>query len=50
MGATALSAYAIPMAEGTRAMETPQLFPALEQGQVSMVASTLTDSRLTLPE
>lgn len=49
-GATALSAYAIPMEEGTRAMEALQLFPALEQGQVNMVASSLTDSRLTLPE
>ena len=31
-------------------MQAPQLFPALEQGQVNMVASTLTDGRLALPQ
>ena len=49
-GAAALSAYGIPMLDGMRAMEPAQLFPALEQGRVSMVASSLTDGRLTLPE
>jgi len=48
-GATALSAYAFPMAEGTRAMETPQLFPALDQGQVTMVASTLRTAACPCP-
>jgi hypothetical protein len=30
-------------------MEAAQLFPALDQGQVNMVASSLTDGRLTCP-
>jgi glycine betaine/choline ABC-type transport system substrate-binding protein len=49
-GSTALSAYAIPMVAETQTMEDAQLFPALEQGQVNMVASSLTDPRLTLPK
>jgi glycine betaine/choline ABC-type transport system substrate-binding protein len=49
-GATALSAYAIPMEQGTRAMEPSQLFPALERGEVTMVASTAADGRLLSSE
>jgi glycine betaine/choline ABC-type transport system substrate-binding protein len=49
-GAAALGTYGIPLVERMRGMEAAQLFPALDQGQVNMVASSLTDGRLTLPE
>jgi glycine betaine/choline ABC-type transport system substrate-binding protein len=49
-GATVLSAYAIPMEQGTRAMEPSQLFPALERGEVTMVAGSAADGRLLSSE
>ena len=49
-GAAALGTYGIPLVERMRGMEAAQLFPALDEGQVNMVASSLTDGRLTLPE
>jgi osmoprotectant transport system substrate-binding protein len=50
-GLTALNAYALPMDRGAaRAMEPGQLFPALEEEQVNMLASNATDGHLVLPQ
>lgn len=46
----AINKYKIPMAAGIRGMETSGLFPALQKGDVSMIASDATDSSLVLPE
>jgi osmoprotectant transport system permease protein len=34
------------MAEGTRAMDAAQLFPTLDQGQVTMIAARMSDGHL----
>jgi osmoprotectant transport system substrate-binding protein len=50
-GLTALNAYALPMDHGAfRAMEPAQLFPALEEEQVNMLASNATDGHLLSPQ
>jgi osmoprotectant transport system substrate-binding protein len=48
-GIPAISSYKLPMAQAIRGMETPQLFPALERGDVNMIAADPTDGRLTSP-
>lgn len=45
----ALSSYMLPMSQTIRGMEAQQLFPALERGDLSMIAADSTDGRLTLP-
>ncbi|HEY6346845.1 MAG TPA: glycine betaine ABC transporter substrate-binding protein [Bryobacteraceae bacterium] len=49
-GLTALKAYGLPMDRGARAMEPAQLFPALEEDQVNMLASYATDGHLVSPK
>jgi osmoprotectant transport system substrate-binding protein len=48
-GIPAISSYQLPMAQAIRGMEGEQLFPALEQGNVSMIAADSTDGRLNSP-
>jgi glycine betaine/choline ABC-type transport system substrate-binding protein len=45
----ALSSYKLPMAQAIRGMEGRQLFPALDKGDVTMIAADSTDGRLTSP-
>jgi osmoprotectant transport system substrate-binding protein len=49
-GIRAISSYKLPMAQTIRGMEARQLFPALDKGDLSMIAVDLTDGRLTSPE
>jgi osmoprotectant transport system substrate-binding protein len=49
-GMTALNAYALPLDRGARAMEPAQLFTALDQDQVNMLASNATDGHLVSPQ
>jgi osmoprotectant transport system substrate-binding protein len=50
-GLTALNTYALPLDRApARAMEPAQLFPALEEEQVNMLASNGTDGHLASPE
>jgi len=49
-GIPAISNYKLPMAQAIRGMEARQLFPALEEGNLSMIAADSTDGRLTLPD
>lgn len=49
-GLAALGVYRIPIAEGTRAMDAAQLFPALDQGQVTMIAARMSDGHLLSPK
>jgi osmoprotectant transport system substrate-binding protein len=49
-GLTALNSYALPLDRGARAMEPAQLFPALEEEQVNMLASNATDGHLVSPK
>ena len=48
-GIPAISNYKLPMAQAIRGMEAQQLFPALQQGNLSMIAADSTDGRLTSP-
>lgn len=48
-GIPAISSYRLPMAQSIRAMEADKLFPALDHGDVSMIAADSTDGRLTSP-
>lgn len=43
---TLLTKYALPMAAAVRGMEAANLFPALQHGDVSMIAARATDSLL----
>jgi osmoprotectant transport system substrate-binding protein len=45
----ALTSYKLPMAQAIRGMDAQQLFPALDHGDLSMIAADSTDGRLTLP-
>jgi osmoprotectant transport system substrate-binding protein len=49
-GIPAINSYKIPMAAGIRGMEASGLFPALQKGDVSMIAADATDSSLVSPE
>ena len=49
-GLAALSVYRIPMEEGTRAMDTAQLFPALDERRANMIVATAADGHLLNPE
>jgi len=49
-GLPALSSYKLPMAQAIRGMDAGQLFPALQKGDVSMIAADLTDAHLTSPD
>jgi osmoprotectant transport system substrate-binding protein len=49
-GLPAFNTYKLPMAQGVRAMEAGQLFPALQSGEVTMISSNFTDGHLTAPE
>ncbi len=48
-GIPAISSYKLPMAQAIQGMEAQQLFPALEQGNLSMIAADSTDGRLASP-
>jgi osmoprotectant transport system permease protein len=48
-GTPAISSYNLPMAQAIRGMEAQQLFPALERGDLNMIAADTTDGRLTSP-
>jgi osmoprotectant transport system substrate-binding protein len=45
----AISSYKLPMAQAIRGMEAQQLFPALERGDLNMIATDSTDGHLTSP-
>jgi glycine betaine/choline ABC-type transport system substrate-binding protein len=49
-GLPAFSKYRIPMASATRSMDANQLYPKLEAGEVTMIASRATDGHLTSPD
>lgn len=49
-GIPAINSYKLPMAQVVRSMEAPELFPALQRGDLTMIAGNTTDGRLTLPE
>jgi glycine betaine/choline ABC-type transport system substrate-binding protein len=48
-GVPAISIYKLPMAQAMRSMEPEQLFPALQKGDVNMIAADSTDGHLTSP-
>jgi osmoprotectant transport system substrate-binding protein len=45
-GLRALNRYRLPLGAAVRSMDPKDLFPALEKGQVNMIAATATDGRL----
>ncbi len=45
----AINSYKLPMAQVIRSMETAELFPALQRGDVTMIVTDTTDGRLTTP-
>jgi glycine betaine/choline ABC-type transport system substrate-binding protein len=45
-----ISTYKLPMAQAIRGLELQQLFPALEHGDVNMIAADSTEGRLTSPD
>ncbi len=47
---TALNSYHLPMAQPIRGMEPPELFPALRNGDLSMISADSIDGRLTSPD
>lgn len=49
-GIPAINSYKLPMAQVIRSMETAELFPALQRGDLSMIVTDTTDGRLTLSE
>lgn len=49
-GLPVLNVYRLPMAAAFRSMEAGQLFPALEQGAVTMIAAQAGDGYLTSPD
>ena len=49
-GMPALSTYKLPMAQAIRGFEARQLFPALDKGDLSMIATDSTDGHLTSPD
>lgn len=49
-GVPAINSYKLPMAQVIRGMETAELFPALQRGDVTMIVAETTDGRLTTPE
>jgi glycine betaine/choline ABC-type transport system substrate-binding protein len=48
-GILALNTYKLPMAASVRNLDASQLFPMLQSGDVTMIASTATDGHLTAP-
>jgi osmoprotectant transport system substrate-binding protein len=48
-GTPAISSYRLPMAQAIRGMDADQLFPALQKGDISMIAADSTDAHLTSP-
>jgi osmoprotectant transport system substrate-binding protein len=48
-GWPALSKYRLPLAAAPRSMDQNQLFPKLEAGEVTMIATRATDGHLTSP-
>ena len=48
-GVSAINRYKLPMEQVIRAMETAELFPALQRGDVTMIVTDTTDGRLTMP-
>lgn len=48
-GISALSSYKLPMSQAIRGMDAQELFPALQKGDLTMIAADATDGRLTLP-
>ena len=46
----ALASYKIPLAQSVRGVEGSQLFPMLTNGDLTMIATTATEARLTSPD
>jgi glycine betaine/choline ABC-type transport system substrate-binding protein len=49
-GLPALNSYHLPQAAPMRAMETGELFAALEKGDLNMIVTSITNGRLNAPE
>lgn len=49
-GIPALSSYKIPMEAPIRGMDSPQLFPALDRAEVTMIATPAMDGHLNSPD
>jgi osmoprotectant transport system substrate-binding protein len=49
-GLPALNSYHLPQAAPVRAMETRDLFTALEKGDLNMIVTSVTDGRLNTPD
>ena len=46
----AITSYKLPLAQAMRGMEAQNLFPALDRGDVNMIAADSTDSHLSSPD
>jgi glycine betaine/choline ABC-type transport system substrate-binding protein len=46
----AITSYKLPLAQAMRGMEAQNLFPALDRGDVNMIAADSTDSHLASPD
>jgi osmoprotectant transport system substrate-binding protein len=49
-GVVALNTYNLPQADGVRGLESNQLFPSLQMGDVTMISATAADGHLTSPD
>jgi osmoprotectant transport system substrate-binding protein len=46
----AISSYKLPMTQSIRSMNAPELFPALQKGDLTMIAADTTDGRIASPD